>query len=158
MSLVLLTHHTPVCTPYDISVATCQGSNSKSRGEINRTISRTANRRSLSIDRLVKIYNAISSSSTTSSSTSVLLTKGYYLIPPSIVVNARKIVISTPTSRLPLVVNTRQKLSQQLPIPWPPSLQHNYCRPLFLGLITGVPFQHVSVSISYPDRNMCIIH
>ena len=32
MSLVLLTRHTPVCTPYDISVARCQGSNrSKSR-------------------------------------------------------------------------------------------------------------------------------
>ena len=27
MSLVLLTRHTPVCTPYDISVARCQGSN-----------------------------------------------------------------------------------------------------------------------------------
>ena len=28
MLLVLLTCHTPVCTPYDISVARCQGSNS----------------------------------------------------------------------------------------------------------------------------------
>ena len=40
---------------------------SKSRGEIDRTISRIANRRSLSIDRLVKVYKAISSSSSSTS-------------------------------------------------------------------------------------------
>ena len=39
----------------------------KSRGETDRTISRTANRRSFSIDRLVKIQRATSSSSTPSS-------------------------------------------------------------------------------------------
>jgi hypothetical protein len=99
-----------------------------SRGEIDRTISRTVNRRSFPIDRLVKIQQAISSSST---STSVLVTKATTRVPDTTVNRCESTLNRSlySASTLPLVVNTRHNLSQELPTPWPPSLQHNYHRP-----------------------------